>query len=110
MAGPAKAALTRCPTALPVFNVLPATGHKKTPVTGVSNGLRKRSWWSWRRRTLPVDEMPQLRATPPRPRQRAEDRLGPEGVAQLCADDQAGMTTRQLMQTYRLGKGSVLRR
>ncbi len=41
--------------------------------------------------------------------ERAEDRLGPDGVAQLCADYQAGMATRQLMQAYGLGKGSVLR-
>jgi hypothetical protein len=47
--------------------------------------------------------------TPPRTPQRVEDRLGPFGVAQLIAEYRAGAPTTQLMRTYGLGKGSVLR-
>ncbi len=42
-------------------------------------------------------------------RQRAEDRLGPEGVAQLLADYQAGHSTKYLQRTYGLSQGAVLR-
>jgi hypothetical protein len=39
----------------------------------------------------------------------AKRRLGSAKVAQLVADYQAGQTTTQLMTTYRIGKGTVLR-
>jgi helix-turn-helix protein len=62
---------------------------------------------SWR--SLPADEPSRTKSTPRRRRQRAEDRLGPDGVAQLVADYQAGIATTRLMQSYGLGKGAVLR-
>jgi hypothetical protein len=39
----------------------------------------------------------------------ARKRLGPEAVAQLVADYQAGVPATQLMGTYGIGKGAVLR-
>jgi hypothetical protein len=60
-------------------------------------------------RSLPPDGKPRQRATPPAAGKRAKDRLGPEGVAQLVADYQAGIPTTQLMKLYGLGKGAVLR-
>jgi hypothetical protein len=39
----------------------------------------------------------------------AEERLGPETVAQLVADYEAGATSLDLMASYSLGKGTVLR-
>jgi hypothetical protein len=55
-----------------------------------------------------VGEAPVVTA-PPRVRQRAEDRLGADGVAQLCADYQAGRSTKWLQRTYSLSQGAVLR-
>lgn len=46
---------------------------------------------------------------PPRPIQSARRRLGPAVVAQLVADYQAGQSTTAIMQTFGLGKGTVLR-
>jgi len=48
-------------------------------------------------------------SSPSRQKQRAEDRLGPKRVALLLADYQAGVPTTELMRTYSLGKGAVLR-
>jgi hypothetical protein len=45
----------------------------------------------------------------PRQRQRAEDRLGADGVARLIADYQAGRSTKWLQRTYGLSQGGVLR-
>jgi hypothetical protein len=39
----------------------------------------------------------------------AQKRLGPEVVAQLIADYQAGAPSTALMQTYGIGKGTVLK-
>src|SRR6185437_15341008 len=39
----------------------------------------------------------------------ARRRLGPEQIAQLVADYEAGSPSTQLMTTYGLGKGTVLR-
>jgi hypothetical protein len=47
-------------------------------------------------------------ATPPRIHA-AKRRLGSAQVAQLVADYQAGQTTTQLMASYGIGKGTVLR-
>ncbi len=41
--------------------------------------------------------------------QRADNRLGPQQLAQLIANYRAGIPTTQLMQSYGLGKGAVLR-
>lgn len=62
-------------------------------------------------RQLPPGEAPQRRTTPPRgrQRQRAEDRLGPDGVARLVSDYQAGRSTKWLQRTYGLSQGAVLR-
>lgn len=60
-------------------------------------------------RSLPVDVMPPVSSRPHRPRQRSEDRLGPDGVAQLVADYQAGRSTKWLQRTYGLSQGAVLR-
>jgi hypothetical protein len=62
---------------------------------------------SWR--LLPVGEPSRTTTAPPHRRQRAEDRLGPQQLAQLIANYWAGMPTTQLMQSYGLGKGAVLR-
>lgn len=60
-------------------------------------------------RLLPVDAMAPVSSRPPRQRQRAEDRLGADGVAQLVADYQAGRSTKWLQRTYRLSQGAILR-
>lgn len=62
-------------------------------------------------RQLPPGEAPQRSTTPPRgrQRQRAEDRLGPDGVARLVSDYQAGRSTKWLQRTYGLSQGAVLR-
>jgi hypothetical protein len=44
-----------------------------------------------------------------RVKQRAEDRLGLDGVAQLVADYRAGHSTKWLQRTYSLSQGAVLR-
>ena len=51
------------------------------------------------------------RAVPIAPRRihAAQKRLGPERLAQLVADYQAGHPSTTLMQTYGLGKGTVLK-
>jgi hypothetical protein len=41
--------------------------------------------------------------------QRAEDRLGPDGVFQLCADYVAGRPSTALVRSYGLSKGAELR-
>jgi hypothetical protein len=41
--------------------------------------------------------------------QRAEDRLGSDGVTQLVAEYQAGRSTKWLQRTYGLSQGAVLR-
>lgn len=60
-------------------------------------------------RQLPADQPSQTKATPPRVPQRAEDRLGPDGLARLCADYRAGQSTKRLQKTYGLSQGAVLR-
>jgi hypothetical protein len=60
-------------------------------------------------RSLPVDVVPPVSSRLPRQRQRAEDRLGPDGVARLVADFQAGRSTKWLQRTYGLSQGAVLR-
>lgn len=62
---------------------------------------------SWR--LLPADQPPRMKPAPPRVRQRAEDRLGPDGVARLAADYRAGRSTKWLQRTYGLSQGAVLR-
>ena len=62
---------------------------------------------SWR--ALPVGAPTRTRIDRSRKRQRAEDRLGREEVAQLLADYQAGQPSTALMRTYGLSKGAVLR-
>jgi len=50
------------------------------------------------------------RASTSHPRiHRAQQRLGPEAIAQLVADYQAGRSTTELMRQHRIGKGTVLR-
>lgn len=58
---------------------------------------------------MPPDGKQRHRAAPPAPGQRAEDRLGPEGIAQLVDDYLAGIPTTRLMKLYGMSKGSVLR-
>jgi hypothetical protein len=70
-------------------------------------GALKQLLKSWRK--LPPNARPQVRATSPRIPQRAEERLGPNGVAQLCADYGAGRSTKYLQRTYGLSQGAVLR-
>jgi hypothetical protein len=60
-------------------------------------------------RLLPRDVAPPVSSQPPRKRQRAEDRLGPDGAAQLVTDYQAGRSTKWLQRTYKLSQGAVLR-
>jgi hypothetical protein len=60
-------------------------------------------------RSLPVDVEPTLWDRPARQRQRAEDQLRLDGVAQLVADHQAGRSTKWLQRTYGLSQGAVLR-
>jgi hypothetical protein len=60
-------------------------------------------------RLLPPDLQPDARPATRRRPQRAEDRLGPDGVAQLVADYQCGRSTKWLQQTYGLSQGAVLR-
>jgi hypothetical protein len=56
-------------------------------------GALKQLLKSWRK--LPPNARPQVRATSPRIPQRAEERLGPNGVAQQCADYGAGRSTKE---------------
>jgi hypothetical protein len=67
----------------------------------------KRLVRSWR--ALPPHDAPPSRRPPPRIPQRAEDRLGADGVAQLCADYQAGQSSKKLQRMYGLSQGAVLR-
>jgi hypothetical protein len=67
----------------------------------------KRLVRSWQ--ALPSHTAPPLHRTSPRIPQRAEERIGPDGVAQLCADYQAGQSSKKLQRTYRLSQGAVLR-
>lgn len=60
-------------------------------------------------RSLPADVAPPVSSRPKRKRQRAEDRLGPDGVAQLVADYKAGHSTKWLQRNYDLSQGAVLR-
>ncbi len=60
-------------------------------------------------RSLPAGVTPPVSSRTPRKWQRAEDRLGPGGVAQLAADYQAGRSTKWLQRTYGLSQGAVLR-
>jgi hypothetical protein len=60
-------------------------------------------------RSLTRDTAPPVSSRAPRRRQRAEDRLGPDGVARLVADYQAGKSTKRLQRTYGLSQGAVLR-
>jgi hypothetical protein len=52
-----------------------------------------------------------VRAVPIAPQRvhSAQKRLGPDVVAQLVADYEAGIPTTELMVSYRIGKGTVLR-
>lgn len=59
-------------------------------------------------RQLPAGE-PSRSVGRRRPRQRAEERLGPAHIAQLLADYERGVATTELTRTYGLGKGAVLR-
>ena len=61
---------------------------------------------SWR--ALPPCQ-PSSRARNRRAPQRVAGRLGPERVAQLVTDYEAGTPTTELTHRYKLGKGSVLR-
>jgi DNA-directed RNA polymerase specialized sigma24 family protein len=60
-------------------------------------------------RLLPADAAPPVSSRPARQRQRAEDRLGPDGVAQLVADYQTDRSTKWLQRSYSLSQGAVLR-
>jgi DNA-directed RNA polymerase specialized sigma24 family protein len=60
-------------------------------------------------RLLPVDVVRPVLSRPKRQRQRAEDRLGSDGVARLVADYLDGRSTKWLQRTYGLSQGAVLR-
>ena len=60
-------------------------------------------------RLLPAGVALPVSSRPKPQRQRAEDRLGTDGVARLVADYQAGHSTKWLQRTYGLSQGAVLR-
>jgi hypothetical protein len=60
-------------------------------------------------RSLPWDTATPVSSRPPRHRQRAEDRLSPDGVAKVAADYQTGRSTKYLQRTHQLSQGAVLR-
>ncbi len=60
-------------------------------------------------RSLPWDVQQPAKPRMRRQPQRAEDRLGPDGVAHLVADYQAGESTKYLQRRYQLSQGAVLR-
>jgi hypothetical protein len=67
----------------------------------------QRLFRSWRK--LAADEAPRPKVPAPRVRQRAEDRLGPDGVFRLCANYEAGRPSTALVRSYGLSKGAELR-
>lgn len=67
----------------------------------------KRLLKSWRQ--LPAASVPARPPVQRRTPQRAEGRLGPDGVARLVADYQAGQASTSLARSYGLSKATVLR-
>lgn len=56
----------------------------------------------------PLSPFPRLRPVVPRIH-KIEQRINPSVIARIAADYKAGMTTRELMATYQIGKGTLLR-
>lgn len=60
-------------------------------------------------RALQLADHPLRPLTPRAPDERLLGRLGPDGIAQLVAEYEAGADTTELVAIYGIGKGSVIR-